>query len=94
MKQAYVETLKSGEILVEVQVKKKRIESFFYNFENLNEFRKFKKENLDVEFIEICPSCKQTFERLLALSRKDNKTMICDSCGTREALESLIIIYK
>lgn len=34
-----------------------------------------------------CPRCKREFERLLALSRKDNKTMICDQCGTEEALE-------
>lgn len=34
-----------------------------------------------------CPRCKREFERLFALSRKDNKTMICDQCGTEEALE-------
>ena len=34
-----------------------------------------------------CPRCKREFERLLALSRKDNKTMICDQCGMEEALE-------
>lgn len=33
-----------------------------------------------------CPSCGKEFERLLALSRKDNKTMICDECGIKEAL--------
>jgi zinc finger protein 775 len=27
-------------------------------------------------------------ERLLALSRTDNKTMICDECGTKEALDA------
>lgn len=37
--------------------------------------------------MKICPRCKMQFERLLALSRKDNKTMICDQCGTLEALE-------
>lgn len=35
-----------------------------------------------------CPRCKQEFDRLLALSRKDNKTHICDACGTVEALEA------
>jgi uncharacterized Zn finger protein len=35
----------------------------------------------------ICPKCGREFERLLALSRVDNKTMICDECGTKEALE-------
>lgn len=34
-----------------------------------------------------CPKCGREFERLLAISRKDNKTMICDQCGTEEALE-------
>ncbi len=37
----------------------------------------------------ICPRCGRKFERLLALSRADNKTMVCDECGTMEALESL-----
>lgn len=37
----------------------------------------------------ICPKCGREFERLLALSRTDNKTMICDECGTMEALDSL-----
>lgn len=35
----------------------------------------------------ICPKCGREFDRLLALSRRDNKTNICDECGTREALE-------
>lgn len=34
-----------------------------------------------------CPRCGKEKERLLALSRTDNKTMICDDCGTAEALE-------
>lgn len=33
-----------------------------------------------------CPKCGREFDRLLALSRDDNKTMICDECGTKEAL--------
>lgn len=33
-----------------------------------------------------CPKCGKEFPRLLALSREDNKTMICDGCGMREAL--------
>lgn len=39
--------------------------------------------------MKICPKCGRSFERLLALSRTDNKTMICDECGTVEALDSL-----
>lgn len=41
------------------------------------------------EEMKICPKCGREFERLLALSRTDSKTMICDECGTMEALESL-----
>ena len=37
----------------------------------------------------ICPKCGRKCERLLALSRVDNKTMICDDCGTMEALDSV-----
>lgn len=33
-----------------------------------------------------CPRCGKESEYLLALSRKDNKTMICDNCGAEEAL--------
>ncbi len=39
--------------------------------------------------MKVCPKCGRKFERLLALSRTDNKTMICDECGTQEALDSL-----
>ena len=35
-----------------------------------------------------CPSCGREYERLLALSRKDNNTMICDECGSMEALDA------
>lgn len=35
-----------------------------------------------------CSKCGRNFDRLLALSRKDNKTMICDECGTMEALDN------
>ncbi|PED63987.1 hypothetical protein [Priestia megaterium] len=89
MNNAYVETLSTGEILVEVQVQKKKIEAYFHEFKNWQEFKDFKKENNDINFIMICPSCGTKHERLLALSRKDNKTSICDDCGTQEALEEL-----
>lgn len=39
--------------------------------------------------MKICPKCGRKFERLLAVSRMDNKTMVCDDCGIMEALESL-----
>lgn len=38
----------------------------------------------------ICPECKQFyFEKTGALSRRDNKTEICSSCGYKEAVEDL-----
>lgn len=39
--------------------------------------------------MKIYPKCGGKFERLLAVSRIDNKTMICDNCGTMEALDSV-----
>ena len=39
--------------------------------------------------IRICPICGQEYTGAPALSRKDNETLICPDCGTREALESL-----
>lgn len=39
--------------------------------------------------MKVCPKCGQSFERLLALSRTDNRTFICDDCGTIEALDSV-----
>lgn len=38
--------------------------------------------------MKICPKCRGKFERLPAVSRSDNKTMICDECGTMEALDN------
>ena len=37
----------------------------------------------------VCPICGKSYTERPALSRKDNKTLICPDCGTREALESL-----
>ena len=34
----------------------------------------------------ICPVCGNSYRRPPALSRKDNATLICPDCGTREAL--------
>lgn len=39
--------------------------------------------------MEKCPSCKQEYPRLLAVSRKNSKIMICDKCGMMEALNSV-----
>ena len=37
----------------------------------------------------ICPKCGRTYTERPALSRSDNRTLICPDCGTREALESM-----
>ena len=37
----------------------------------------------------ICPNCGQAYTARPALSRKDNKTLICPDCGIREALTGL-----
>lgn len=39
--------------------------------------------------IKICPRCGKPYHEPPALSREDNKTLICPDCGTREALESI-----
>ena len=37
----------------------------------------------------VCPLCGRAYHGAPALSREDNKTLICPDCGTREALESI-----
>ena len=37
----------------------------------------------------ICPKCGQSYKGRPALSRNDEKTLICPDCGVREALESI-----
>lgn len=37
----------------------------------------------------ICPRCGRPYRAVPALSRRDNRTLICPDCGTREALESI-----
>ena len=46
------------------------------------------KEN-DAVQIQICPRCGKAYSEPAALSRTDNKTLICPDCGTREALDSI-----
>ena len=41
-----------------------------------------------------CPRCGRKYTEHPAMSRKDNKTMICPDCGTREALESIGVFDK
>lgn len=42
----------------------------------------------------ICPNCGQAYTARPALSRKDNKTLICPDCGIREALTGLGIDFE
>lgn len=37
----------------------------------------------------VCPLCGRIYHGHPALSRTDNKTLICPDCGTRQALESI-----
>ena len=46
------------------------------------------KEN-NIIRISVCPRCGQAYHEHSALSRLDNKTLICPDCGTREALDTL-----
>lgn len=39
--------------------------------------------------VKICPYCGKPYYEPPALSRIDNKTLICPDCGTREALASI-----
>ena len=39
--------------------------------------------------MQICPKCGRTYTERSALSRVDNKTAICPTCGTMEALASV-----
>lgn len=40
-------------------------------------------------FMKTCPKCGKNYKAPSAISRVDNKTPICPTCGTREALENL-----
>ena len=42
----------------------------------------------------ICPKCKQKYSQPSAISRIDNKTNICLTCGIKEALIKLIKSQK
>lgn len=46
------------------------------------------KEN-DAITEQMCPLCGRFYKGFPAISRADNKTLICPDCGTREALGSI-----
>ena len=35
----------------------------------------------------ICPKCNESYQSYPAISRDDNKTEVCEDCGTAEALQ-------
>ena len=37
----------------------------------------------------VCPRCGEAYTGFPALSRLDNKTLLCPDCGVREALDGL-----
>lgn len=37
----------------------------------------------------ICPRCNASVRYLLALSRRDNETLVCSPCGADEAMANL-----
>ena len=41
-----------------------------------------------------CPQCGKEYKAVPALSRSDNRTLICPDCGIREALAGLGIEEK
>lgn len=43
----------------------------------------------EITEFKICPFCGKVYHGAPALSRANNKSLICPDCGTREALESI-----
>lgn len=43
----------------------------------------------NIRALRVCPRCGRPYTDYPALSRKDNETLICPDCGTREALEGI-----
>lgn len=39
--------------------------------------------------LRICPKCGKPYHGVPALSRDDNKTLVCPDCGIKESLESI-----
>ena len=39
--------------------------------------------------ISVCPVCGKAYADRPAISRRDNETLICPDCGTREALATI-----
>ena len=52
--------------------------------DNIIYFNNIKDDNKSKK---ICPSCKKVYTEYPAISRKDNKTLICSECGIKEIQE-------
>lgn len=48
---------------------------------------------MDIE-IRVCPKCGKIYKDYPALSRRDNKTLICSNCGVQEALDDFFGIFE
>lgn len=44
--------------------------------------------------VRICPECNKEFKGYGAISRKDNKTIICPECGVKQAMEDYIKYFE
>ena len=49
-----------------------------------------KKESKMSDKVKHCPRCSESYTGFPALSRRDNKTEICGSCGTEEGMEDFV----
>ena len=47
----------------------------------------YNSERYDNKSKKICPICKKIYTDYPAISRKDNKTLICSECGQKEIQE-------
>ncbi len=52
--------------------------------DNIIYFNNIKDDNKSKK---ICPSCKKVYTEYPAISRKDNKTLMCSECGMKEIQE-------
>jgi RNA polymerase subunit RPABC4/transcription elongation factor Spt4 len=46
--------------------------------------------HLTSDKVKHCPRCSESYTGFPALSRRDNKTEICGSCGTEEGMEDFV----
>lgn len=64
--------------------KNKNINEKMQDSDNIIYYNNIKDDNKSKK---ICPSCKKVYTEYPAISRKDNKTLICSECGMKEIQE-------